>query len=52
MIQEKYLARSRREESRKDFTMLNVKFKYVEGGRIRVAKLLEKIRDLCPKANF
>jgi hypothetical protein len=52
MIQEKYLARSRREKSRKDFTMLNVKFKYVEGGRIRVAKLLEKIRDLCPKANF
>jgi hypothetical protein len=52
IILEKYLARSRREESRKDFTTLNAKFKYVEGGRIRVAKLLEKFRDLCPKANF
>jgi hypothetical protein len=52
MIQGKYLARSRREEDRKDLTILNAKFKYVEGGRIGVAELLEKFRDLCPKANF
>ena len=52
MIQGKYLARSRREEDRKDLAILNAKFKYVEGGRIGVAELLEKFRDLCPKANF
>jgi hypothetical protein len=43
---------SRREEDRKDLTILNAKFKYVEGGRIGVSELLEKFRDLCPKANF